>query len=286
MIVAMRAWPACVLAILVGAACDVRVSDEGGVSVGLSSGRAEDEWVRTYTLAEAGRLEIANVNGAIEVAGAPGSEVEVHVYREARAGDDEAARQALQTLEIVEESAADAVSVTVRRVEGERGRGRRERVTARIHVRVPAGITSAFRTQSGPIRLEYVSGTMTAAVTNGSISGSGIAGGVQASVANGSIALDMLSVTAPTELTVVNGSIQLELPDDIRADLEASALNGRISVDEAFALEADRSGDAGPQRRVAGSLNGGGPPITLQATNGAVRIESRGGTRPDAGSRR
>ena len=49
------------------AACDVKVSDKGDVSVDLVNGKATDEWVRTYTIAKGGHLEIVNDKGSIEV---------------------------------------------------------------------------------------------------------------------------------------------------------------------------------------------------------------------------
>ncbi len=61
------AWPS--LALLPG--CDIKV-DDGKVSVGVSRGRASDEWVRSYPLAKGGRFEIANENGQIEVRGTHG----------------------------------------------------------------------------------------------------------------------------------------------------------------------------------------------------------------------
>src|SRR5690606_35136609 len=133
--------------------------------------------------------------------------------------------------------------------------------TARIQVRLPPGLQAAFRTQNGPIRLEYVSGRLTAGVTNGSIEAAALAGGIHASATNGSVALDLLSVSSPTEVTVVNGGIRVTLPADIQANLEASALNGRLRVDEAFTVGAMDA--SGAQSRVTGRLNGGGPAISL-----------------------
>ena len=47
---------------LAGAGCDVRAGD-GGFSVDLASGRASDEWKRSYTVTAGGRFEVKNING-------------------------------------------------------------------------------------------------------------------------------------------------------------------------------------------------------------------------------
>lgn len=283
----MRVWAVCALALAGATGCDVRVGDEG-VSVGLSAGRADDEWVRTYTLPQTGQLEILNANGPIEVGPSSGSAVEVHVYRDARAGSDEAAAAALQTIEIVEEVGADRVTVEARPSRATERRppgGRRDRVMTRVHVRVPPGLTTAFRTQNGQIRLESVTGRITAATSNGGVTGAALDGGVTVSVGNGSVRIDMESVEHPIDITVLNGGIRLELAADVRAELEASALNGRVSVDAAFGLPAVSGPRFGAPSRISGSINGGGPAISLQATNGAVRITVRGSS-PDAASGR
>ena len=64
-----------------GVACDVKVGKDG-LSLDVASGKAADEWTRTYTLPKGGRLEIINVNGVIEVFPATGSQVEVVAKRE------------------------------------------------------------------------------------------------------------------------------------------------------------------------------------------------------------
>src|SRR4051812_37486769 len=102
--------PALVTALaLTGAACDIKVGDKG-VSVGIVRGRAMDEWTRTYMLpAAGGTIEVVNVNGGIDVEGAPmptataasvpnigGVQVVVTAQREARASSDEAAQDLLK----------------------------------------------------------------------------------------------------------------------------------------------------------------------------------------------
>ena len=47
------------------AACDIQAGDGKEFSFGIASGKAQDTWTRTYTLADKGRLEIINVNGRI-----------------------------------------------------------------------------------------------------------------------------------------------------------------------------------------------------------------------------
>ncbi|HEX5110949.1 MAG TPA: hypothetical protein VFV95_21000 [Vicinamibacterales bacterium] len=272
----IRVFGVCPAIALVLTACDVRVGDNG-VSVGVASGKASDQWVRTYTLQPGGQLEIVSDGGSIDVAGTDGTQIEVRIDREARAGSDELAREALKSVEIAETKSGDGVRVETLGTAGSDGRRglRRSPVTVRYAVRLPRGAAASFRTQNAGIKLENVRGRLQAATTNGGVTGSGLGGAVSAAVVNGGVQLQLTSVTEPMELSVVNGGIRLELSRETKATVSASAINGGVTVDDALGLTAEAGSPSGPGR-VSGTLNGGGPKITLQATNGGVRILAGG----------
>src|SRR5512134_1138750 len=93
-------------------ACDVRVRDDGGVSLDVSEGgRAEDESTQTYPLTKGGRIELQIENGDIELVGGKGTAVDVHSTRRARANNDEAARQLLKQQYFTVEAAPDRLSI-------------------------------------------------------------------------------------------------------------------------------------------------------------------------------
>src|SRR5690242_7271676 len=92
------------------AGCDIRVG-ENGVSVDVANGRASDEWHRTYTVTPGGRVEVTNVNGAIEVLAASGKEVDIVAERTVRSGSDDEAAAILRDLKMTEETAPDRVRV-------------------------------------------------------------------------------------------------------------------------------------------------------------------------------
>jgi putative adhesin len=272
----IRAFGVCPAIALLLTACDVRVGDNG-VSVGVASGKASDQWVRTYTLQPGGQLEIVSDGGPIDVAGTDGTQIEIRIERDARAGSDELAREALKSVEIAETTSAGGVRVETRGPGGgQGGRGfRRAPVSVRYAVRLPRGAAASFRTQNGGIKLENVRGRLQASTTNGGVTGSGLEGAVSAAVVNGGVQLQLTSVTDPMELTVVNGGIRLELSRDTKATVSASAINGGVTVDDALGLTREAGSSSG-QGRVSGTLNGGGPKITAQATNGGVRLLASG----------
>src|SRR5829696_8739946 len=94
-----------------GIACDIKVSKEGDVSVDVASGKASDEWRRTYSMPQGGRLEVINVNGIIEVYPASGSQVEVVARREVRTRTEEEAKARLAKAEMIEDVGPDHVRI-------------------------------------------------------------------------------------------------------------------------------------------------------------------------------
>ncbi len=253
------------------AACDVSVGDKG-VSFGIAKGRAQDEWARTYTLPPGGRLEVANVNGSIDVMPAEGNQVEVRAERIASAVSDEAARELLRGLRMNEDVGPRRVRIEVQPAPGQRPNLiRRSSIEVRYHVRVPAGLSMAFETANGSVRIENVDGNVRAASTNGTVNARGVTGPFKASSTNGGVQVDLSTITGDVDVQSANGGIRLGLPPDAKATLDARCINGGVSFDDRLPLRATESS----RQRVAGTLNGGGPRITASTINGAIRIVAR-----------
>jgi len=248
-------------------ACDVSVDGSGGLSFDVASGKAQDEWVRSYEIADGGRLELINVNGRITAEVGDGPETEVKAERIARATSDEAARELLGKLDMREEASSSRVRIEVRAPRMNIRGGHELRWT----IKVPKGVNVDLRTVNGGVRLTGLQGEIRARATNGGVTGKSLsATALDAPVTNGGIdiALDSLPSTGTVDVKSVNGGISLTLPREARADLTARCVNGGISVS---GLDLQREGEQS-RRRVAGKLNGGGARVTVETTNGGVRI--------------
>jgi DUF4097 and DUF4098 domain-containing protein YvlB len=95
---------------------------------------------------------------------------------------------------------------------------------------------------------------------------------------NGETVLDLASVgTDPVSLRGTNGSIKLTLPASTNANLNASSINGEVSVaDLTFEPTGDPRPERGRSRRLRGLLNKGGPTaIEVQTVNGSIAISGR-----------
>jgi hypothetical protein len=259
---------------LAAAGCDIKV-DDGKVSLGVSRGRASDEWTRTYTLSKNGLFELVNENGDIEVHGSDGQQVTVKASREVSDSSDEEARRRLQNLKMREDVSADRVHVQAEPGEAFRfGRS----VSIRYTVELPRALSVSARTTNGAVRVDNVAGAVNAGSTNGTVVGEALSGAVQAQTVNGGVQMDLADVGGEVRLTTVNGAVRLQIPASANAELEATTVNGGVSVDDRLGLaNASRNrGGFGPVTNVTGRLNKGGPRVSLQTTNGGVRVSVRG----------
>ncbi len=250
---------------VVFAACDISVGD-GGVTIGLGGGRAADSWTRTYEVVADGRLEIVNLNGRIEVSATDGSQIEVRAERVVKARSDEAARDLLKQIEMVEESSPSGVRIESRSPTRTMGSSHEIQYT----VRVPRSLELALQTTNGGVSVNGVVGRVRAVTTNGGINGRELGGAVDAATTNGSIRVefDRLADQAVT-LETVNGSIDVRVPSSSKAQVLAQCVNGRIAVS---GVPVETIGETS-RRRFEGRLNGGGAArIDIETINGAIAL--------------
>ena len=225
------------------------------------------EWRKTYEVQPGGRVEIRNVNGAIEVEAGAGNTVEVVAKKSARGATPEDAKRNLEKLEIVEQS--DASSVKVETKMGGNFFGGHGSIT--YIVRVPAGRRLHFSTVNGGVELSSVSGEITAEATNGGVRAHNVSGSITATTTNGGVEVDVAQLGEQgARLECTNGGVGIRLPADARASISASVSNGGIDT-SGLKLDTTES----TRRRLEAKLNGGGVPVKLEGVNGGIRISSR-----------
>jgi Putative adhesin len=227
------------------------------------------EWRRSYEVSAPGRVEISNVNGKIDVEPSNGSSIEVVAVKIARGATPERAKEALGRAEIVEDATRESVRLTTKF----------QRETSWLHggglvveytVKVPAGAEVKFTTVNGGVNLTGLSGRITAETTNGGIVARNVGGAIDATTTNGGVDVELTRVAdGGARLGCTNGGIKLRLPQDARASISASVTNGGIDT-SGLTLETSESS----RRRLEGRLNGGGPPIRLEGTNGGITISA------------
>ena len=241
-----------------------------GCELAMAREQATAEWTKSFPLAAGGRLEVDNVNGRIDVQGWDGSTVDVRAERVGKGATPEAAKRMLDRIEIAEEISTARVRLQTKVTTSTTNWGSGTEV--RYFVKVPAGVEVDVETVNGGIEITGVRGRVNAETTNGGVTARRIGGPIDASTTNGGVDVDVETVTEPgIDLECTNGGISLRLPRDAKATLAASITNGGIHADN---LQIELEGQT-TRRRLNGRLNGGGPRIALDGTNGGIRISAR-----------
>jgi hypothetical protein len=229
---------------------------------------ARDTWTKTYPLGANGRLEIVNTNGFIKVDASDSPQVEVHAERIARAATPQAAKDLLQKAEISEDVSSDRVHLESR---SPTGFGLRGNTQVQYTVRVPAGAIVHLRDTNGRIDVAGLTRETHVTTTNGQIEGRHLDGEVHATTTNGGVNLEMQSVSKDIEIQTTNGQVSLTIPKNASVDIAARVTNGHIAVND---LPVQREEESS-RRQFNGRVNGGGPRIQVQTTNGGISIAGR-----------
>ena len=218
-------------------------------------------------------VEIKGLNGAIIAERATGAEVEVRAEKRARRSDPNGVR-----IEVVEHAGGVTVCAlypsnrgrenTCEPGSGGRNNIRRNDVQVTFYVRVPEGVGFLGNTVNGDVEVNDLASDVEATSVNGDIEIS-TTGFAEASTVNGTInaAMGRFDVASGLSFSTVNGSISLDLPDDVNADIDAKWVNGRLETDLPLQLMGRVS-----RRSARGVLGEGGPELNLRTVNGSIHL--------------
>jgi hypothetical protein len=266
------------LALLFGVGSeDIARATRGVINLPRMVRRNADDFQWRGVVRPGGTIEVKGVNGDVTAMVASGPEVEVTADRTARRNNPDDVR-----LEVVEHAGGVTICAVYPSKEaarpnecrpGTEGRMNVQNndVTVRFVVRVPTGVRFVGRTVNGDADAQGLNGPVSLATVNGSTTFSTSSYG-EASTVNGSIrgAIGSAGWDDALAFHTVNGSITLDLPADLSADVRATTVNGEIFTDFPMSVTGRVS-----RRHVAGTVGGGGRRLDLETVNGSVRLRRR-----------
>jgi hypothetical protein len=292
--------PACIAALLLGAACL-----PGAV-------RADKTVAETQPASASGRVEIDNMAGTLTVTGWDHPEVSVtgticdecalklehegertvvHVeYPENRGRRPLHERESALTVKVPEGSAVSTSTVSANTdVSGIRGDVSLETVSGDIAVRgeperIEAQVVSGkveILAQTGRVQVESVSGDVTLQGPGGELEASNVSGdirveggtfnSVEASTVSGDILFDgALEKDARCEMSSHSGDLEMRAPEGLSAEFHVQSFSGSIRSD--FGPKPQRTSRHGPGREMEFSLGSASAQVDLSTFSGDVRI--------------
>ena len=233
----------------------------------LASDRLTEEFHHSYPLASGGRVELENINGDVHITGWDQNEVKVDAVKYA------GSKEQLDDAEIEVDTTSDMVSIRTKYHGHDHTFNRdgwHNPATVEYTLMVPRSTRlDEVELVNGSLDIHQVAGEVRASCVNGKLIAQGLQGRVSLETVNGRLEpqFDRLG-ESPIELSSVNGSVELTLPSDVKAELEASTVSGGISND--FGLHILNHHWVGHELKA--ELGGGGTRITLSNVNGKIDI--------------
>ena len=230
-----------------------------------------DQFHWTGRLAPGQVVEIKGVNGSIDAQGVAGDQIEVTA---AKSGDD---RDSVHIVVVPNPEGVTICAVYPSR-DGDQNKcepgdswhvnNRHNDTRVDFTVRLPKDLRFTAKSVNGDVAARDLGKFVKASSVNGAVrvATDDLA---QASSVNGSVEVRMgrADWDGTLRFATVNGSIKLEVPSSLSADVHFHSVNGRLKTDFPMTME----GEIG-RGRVDGRIGNGGRNLELNTVNGSVEV--------------
>ena len=228
-------------------------------------GSMTEEFHQTYTLTADGRVEFDNINGDVHISSWDRNEVKVDAVKYADT------KERLDEAKIEVDARNDSISIRTHYPDHDNSWGRHNNpASVEYTLTVPrAARLDEIKLINGGLDISGVTGEVRASCINGRLEAQNLAGRAHLSTINGRLMakFDQLGKES-VELNSVNGSVDLTIPSDSNAEVEATTVSGNINND--FGLHVNHHRFVGHDLR--GEIGSGGPHIRISNVNGRVEV--------------
>lgn len=238
-----------------------------GANAADHRGALTEEFHQTYSLTADGRVELDNINGDVHISSWDRNEVKVDAVKYADT------KERLDEAKIEIDARNDSISIRTKYPDHNQSWNwgwHNNPATVEYTLTVPRGARlDEIKLINGALNVAGVRGEVNASCINGRLEAHNLAGRAHLSTINGHLdaRFDEL-VGHSVELSSVNGSVELTIPSDSKAEIEASTVSGGINND--FGLHVNHHQFVGHDLR--GELGTGGTHIQLENVNGRIEI--------------
>jgi len=217
----------------------------------------EQKISKSFTLPANGAIELANINGEIEITTSGGKTVDIKAVKKSDHKGE------IENVEVVFEQGGDVLRVKVKYNK------HNARAKVDFTVAIPEKLARAeFKSINGKLDCSGKFAVLTLKTVNGKIDFAGEFRSGKFATVNGSIELSqepLLSgdLTAET----VNGAIDIELNRKSAFEIEGRTING--AIDNEFGVQVERHLVG---KSMDGKVNGGGYKVKVETVNGSIDI--------------
>lgn len=228
-----------------------------------------EEETFSFKVASNANFSIDNINGDIEITGGGGDTIEVIAIK--KAGN----QKAMDRIEILIDANRNSVEIETELNKGEKswfnwGSGNGASVSYRVALPSTVSLDSVDSV-NGDVTVSNVSAEVNVDTVNGDIDVSGLADDADLDTVNGKIRVSFTIFEGHQRAScdTVNGSIQVYLPENASASVNAETLNGSMKGGD-FDLEINKGRFIG--RDMRGSIGAGSARLNLDTINGNIKV--------------
>jgi hypothetical protein len=269
----------------------------GSLALGATSAHA-DEVTKTYTISGHARVRVETDDGAVRVSTGDIKQVEVRVVYSGYKLD--------RDLHVSSEQNGDSVEVIAKTSGGGFWNWGPRHSNLRVEIHMPKDADLSVRSGDGSVEADSINGNVDMTAGDGSITvqsikgnmrfhtgdghieGRGLDGNVDASSGDGHVSLEgrfdglvirtgdgsvNARASAGSRLSsgwsihTGDGSVDLEVPGDLAANLDASTQDGHISLGLQVTVEGTFSSS-----NIRGKINGGGQTLSIHTGDGSIHL--------------
>jgi DUF4097 and DUF4098 domain-containing protein YvlB len=257
-----------------------------------------DEVAKTFKVSGHARVKVETDDGAVRVSTGDIKQVEIRVVYSGYKLDSD--------LRVSTEQSGDAVEVTAKTMHGSIWNWGVRHTSLRVEVHMPKDADLFVHTGDGSVQADSINGSVDVSTGDGSITVQGARGNIRFHTGDGSIEargldgqvdassgdghinvegrFDSLKIktgdgsvtarassgskmTSGWSIFTGDGSVDIGIPGDLQANIDASTHDGRISLGLPVMVEGSFSSS-----KIQGKLNGGGQALTIRTGDGSIRL--------------
>jgi DUF4097 and DUF4098 domain-containing protein YvlB len=230
-------------------------------------GALSEEFHQTYALTPDGRIELDNINGPVHISSWDQNQVKVDAVKYADT------KERLDEAKIEIDARNDWISIRTKYPDHNQSwnwGSHNNPASVEYTLTVPrTARLDEIKLINGSLDVTGMSGEVNASCINGRLEAHDLSGRARLSTINGRLDARFGQLASNSvELNSVNGSVELTIPSDSKAELEADTVSGGINND--FGLHVNHHNFVGHDLR--GELGSGGAHIRLKNVNGRIEI--------------
>src|ERR1700730_255589 len=230
-------------------------------------GALREECDQTYALTPDGRIELDNINGPVHISSWDQNQVKVDAVKYADT------KERLEEAKIEIDARNDSISIRTKYPDHNQSwnwGSHNNPASVEYTLTVPrTARLDEIKLINGSLDITGMSGEVNASCINGRLEAHDLSGRTRLSTINGRLDARFGQLASNSvEFNSVNGSVELTIPSDSKAELEADTVSGGINND--FGLHVNHHNFVGHDLR--GELGSGGAHISLKNVNGRIEI--------------